>query len=157
MLSWTPDNTEPLLETDEEEVNINLSISVSDDFGDVIIQECIIDQPVEVFTATINGGNISLHADNLAGIYEIIHIQYLRNGIEEEVYDWNDLPEDAEDLISYRKEKGTPKIVTITVTAEGTDDTGLSPATETRTYELIINANYTGGKIKLQEEVNKRR
>lgn len=156
MLTWTPTNDTALLETDEEAVNISLSIDVTSAGGDAVITNYLFDQPGNTFDVTVNGDNITLTAANLAGLYEIIHIQYLLNGVVETCYDWNDIPNESDQIISYRKDPTSPRIFTLEITAEGTDET-LTLETETVSYELIITANYTGGKLALLAAIDKRR
>ncbi len=157
MVTWSPLSGTPLLEASEEEVNLSLSVSASTEGGDAVITSFTLDQPAEIFTGVISGSNLTLTAPNLIGLFEIIHIKYRLNNVIGVCYRWEDLPPEAEELISYRKTRASVRTFTLTVTGEGTDGIETTPTSSTTNYELIIRANYTAGRIALIAEVNKRR
>lgn len=153
MLTWLPDGSTPLIEASETETNLSANISVTSAEGGEVTLTYEIEDPLELFDIQVDGASLDLFAEHLVGFFPIIHIKYLQNKIYKQCTDWEDLPEDAEDVISFKRDASGIRTLNLTVNAE---DTTLGTV-ESMVYQIVVRADYTGSKNRLQSEVNKRR
>jgi hypothetical protein len=159
MLTWTPDNSAEWFTRSEADTSVSETITIASDDATVESVSYVLTPnqlPAQVvITATTSG--ITLTAPTLAGLFPIIVIKYLRNGLPGESLTFDDLPQDAEDVIEYRKESASPKRFVLAVTATESALSPTSSGTQTLEYEFFIEGNYTPGRDRLVEEVNARR
>lgn len=104
-----------------------------------------------VFTFTVSSSGVTLQADTLSGLFPIQFIEYLLNGELYRVFHWDDLPESAEEVITFRPSTETEKSFTLTVTASADGE----PIEQS--WTLVLTQDWTAGKNRLQEEVDARR
>ena len=96
-------------------------------------------------------------APHLEGLFPILEIKFLNAGVMGDVVDFDDVPDAAENLISYRKLISGPKRYDVTVTVVWEERDTNRRHTETRPFYFIIVPNYSPGRDRLVEEVNARR
>lgn len=106
---------------------------------------------VGILSISASSSGVTLQADTLGGLFPIQFIEYLMNGELYRVFHWDDLPESAEEVITFRPSTETEKSFTLTVTASADGE----PIEQS--WTLVITQDWTAGKERLQEEVNARR
>ncbi len=158
---WTPTTTDPLMIAQEDEVNIDATVTIhadSDVEGDTVTSitwSSTLTIPAQfVFTPSylLGVGTLLVHAPDFVDIFQIVDLQYLLDGVPGIVYHWADLPADAEDVTAFHPDPQNIKNFPLDVTAHYSIS---SP--ETKTYILRIFANYTLGKNLLVAAVDARR
>jgi hypothetical protein len=157
---WTPEPAEPLFEGLESEQNLSLAVSVAGDLEAIPPSTPKITHWVLSGSETLaskaqvtqTDSDLTLYFDNLDGALPILTIDYLFPTSSEvfSVTNWGDLPSIPIQLVNYRKDANSPKILTLSISA--TDDTGMS---ETVEYQIIVQGDYTPGKNALIEVLNR--
>lgn len=107
--------------------------------------------PAGILSISASSNGVALHADTLIGLFSIQFVEYLLNGELYRVFDWNDVPDLAEEIIIFRPSTEIERSFTLTVTASADGE----PIAQT--WTLVITQDWTAGKVRLQEEVNARR
>lgn len=100
---------------------------------------------------SVDGDTLAVSIDSFDSLFPVESIKYLLNGDLVECLAWGDLPEEAEQIISYRPSAVSQRTYSLTV--EATTDL----STETADYTITVTANYDTGKLLLVEAVNARR
>lgn len=106
---------------------------------------------VAVLDITADAGGVSVAADNLAGLFGIEFIDYLRNGGIARITRWDDLPASAEEIIEFRPSRLRSRTYQLLIAAELSDG-----SEELASYTIIIDQNWTAGRDRLKEEMNAR-
>ena len=142
----------------ETEVNIVYEIGISSDAGTIDAVDWVVapEPPQQVVVARTPDG-IGLSAVDLDGLFPIILIKYLRDGVTGQCLNFDGLPADAEEVLEYRKDPNTPRIYTLTLTVTETDALTAMTSTCTASYEFWIEADYSPGRDRLRGEVDARR
>lgn len=150
MITWTPDGALPLVEAQEDEVNVVATVTAESDADPV---ESLTWEAVPVFPAQFNVAvavdTLTLTIPDFVGFFPIQEIRYLRNGVEGSCTAWADLPVDAEDVIAYRPSAENMREHILSVTAE--------PDGVTQDFVIRVWANYSLGRDALSEAVDARR
>jgi hypothetical protein len=156
MLTWTPENSAPLFDYMETQANVSVTVTVETDdplllsvpviLGYTVTPNTLPDQ-VEI---AFSGKVLEFSAPDLIGMLPILSIKYLQAGSIHEVFDFDDIPDDADQVLEYSKDPNSPRIFDLAVTAS--DYSG----PETKHYELIVRGDYTPGRNRLILEVNER-
>ena len=156
---WSPDSSETLPALSEDDANVTLTFSVTDELDegstDPAIEysiESVNFTPITLssfFTQTISGNSVELFASSLAGSFPILNIRYRLNDIMYNINKWEDLPSEATHITEYSKDPGSPKSITISITASGSDGTSVS---NSWTYSLV--GNYSSGVDKFLYELS---
>lgn len=90
--------------------------------------------------------------DGLSDAFPLVDLEYQINRVEFHVKKWEDLPEEADEMINYEPDPSNQKDWTVTVTAHLSDGTS-----ETANFTLRLLQNYDPGKVALKEAVDARR
>ncbi len=104
-----------------------------------------------VVAASASGVAISA-PDGLAEAFPMIDLEYQINRAEFHITKWEDLPQEADEMIAYHPDPSSQRDWTITVTAELSDGTS-----ETGAFVLRLLQNFDPGKEALKEAVDARR
>jgi hypothetical protein len=169
MATWTPTGTLPPLS--EGDTNVNLTFSVVDDSTSASSSDgtdstststtvtytikTVDISPSTVssfFTKTISGNSATLFASSLSGAFPILNIRYMLNGAMYNTNSWDNVPSNASHITEYTKDPGSPKQITITINADGSDK---SKVTNSWTY--TFNGNYSLGIDKFLYELSIRK
>jgi len=157
MLTWTPENTAPLFDHLETATNISYTVTVATD--DIVIPARA--YGISGFTLTPNtlpdqveisfsGHTLEVSAPDLMGMLPILSIKYLQAGVIHEVFDFDDIPDEADQVLEYFKDPTSPRVFILAIT--GFDYSGVV----VKEYELIVRGDYTPGRNRLILEVNER-
>ncbi|MCS4503894.1 hypothetical protein NYO91_07360 [Arhodomonas aquaeolei] len=160
-VTWSPEPGElfTLPET-AEDVSYAITVEVEEEDAATGEPQVI---AVENYTGTItpeqtvmdiagSADALTVSADSLVGLFPIESIEYLLGGELGEVDDWGDLPAEAEEVIAFKPSTDTEYTFTLDVTAHLEDGT-----TESASYELVVQQDWTAGRDRLKAEVDARR
>ena len=95
---------------------------------------------------------VTVAAEALAGLFPIVFIDCLRHGKIERVYDWQALPEDADEVVAFCPSRERQREYQLTVTARLSDGEAVNAI-----YSLVILQDWTAGRDRLRREVDARR
>lgn len=152
---WEPENALPILDIEETQLNSSFSITVTTDSIEPEVLELTsykLTPTNPALLISFTGATLNGSLPDPSKLFPILEIKYLLNGVVGSCTSWDDLPSAAEDLISYKKDPGSPKTWTLEITGES-DLTGEF----SQNYEIVVKANYTGGCNLLVSNVNSRR
>ena len=90
--------------------------------------------------------------EGLSDAFPLIDLEYQIKRVEYHVKKWEDLPEEADEMINYEPDPSNQKDWTVTVTAHLSDGTSA-----TANFTLRLLQNYDPGKVALKEAVDARR
>ena len=100
-----------------------------------------------------SASGVTVSAPNgLSDAFPLVDLEYQIKRIEYHVKKWEDLPEEADEMINYQPDPSNQKDWTSQVTAHLSDGTS-----ETANFTLRLLQNYDPGKISLKEAVDARR
>lgn len=160
-VTWTPAPGE-LFRLPETETNVAYAVSVAVEEDDPITGEptpvavtgyqgaITPEQPV--LDAADTGGELTVSADELMGLFPIEALDYLLGGVLETAGSWDALPEAAEEIIAYKPSTDSERTYTLAVTAQLEDGTE-----EHAEYSLVILQDWSAGRDLLKEAVDARR
>lgn len=159
MLIWTPESGPPWFDRLETETDIVERIAIISDDATVLavtheISPATLPEQIEIVSDTTG---VTLTAPHLLGAFPIRIIRYRRHRVEGQCTDFDDLPQDAEEVFEYRKDPNSPRIYMLTVSATESPESLTGSGQEIRVYEFILRANYTPGRDRLKEAVDARR
>jgi hypothetical protein len=161
MTTWTPDPSDTLPSLSENDTNVKLTFSVSDDSDSgssssvTYTIKSINISPSRLssfFTQSISGNTATLFANSLSGSFPILNIRYMLDGKMYNINNWDDLPSNASHITEYSKDPGSPKQITITISADGSDK-----STVTNSWTYTLNGNYSSGIDKFLHELSIRK
>jgi hypothetical protein len=170
MATWTPTGTLPPLS--EGDTNVKLTFSVSDDTTSsssggtdststststavTYTIKSVDISPSSVssfFTKTLSGNTATLFASSLSGAFPILNIRYMLNGAMYNTNSWDNVPSNASHITEYTKDPGSPKQITITISADGSDKSNV-----TNSWIYTFNGNYSLGIDKFLYELSIRK
>lgn len=153
---WTPPPG-PLFALSELATDVTYAVTCSvvdetDPTLAVVGYRAIVTPEQSLLTVTAGASGVTVSADSLAGLFAIEFIDYLRDGQLARASSWEELPEDAEELVEFRPSREVSKVYLLTVTALLSDDTELVAE-----YTMTVFQDWTAGRNRLVEEVNARR
>jgi len=151
---WAPLPDMPLISAQEDERDVSASITVSveaPDAVEVLTWSASPELPSQT-VVSIAGASLSILFPHFGGVWPIHEIRYLRYGKVGVCAAWADLPDEAEDVIAYRKDASGMRTIMLSVTATLQDS-----SVETKIYRIDLYPNYTPGRDALQEAVDARR
>lgn len=90
--------------------------------------------------------------EGLSEAFPLVDLEYQINRVEYHVKKWEDLPQEADEMINYEPDPSNQKDWTVKVTAHLSDGTS-----ETANFTLRLLQNYDPGKVALKEAVDARR
>lgn len=90
--------------------------------------------------------------EGLSEAFPLVDLEYQINRVEYHITKWEDLPEEADEMINYQPDPSNQKDWSVTVTAFLSDGTS-----ETAVFTLRLLQNYDPGKVALKEAVDARR
>ena len=174
-LLWTPDWTaDPeLLHVQENEKNIYATVSVQAAVGDASdpsASPVVVLNPTRLFwslspagfppqvTVTVTGLTLAIAAPDFIGIFPMVRLKYLlpgepRDGLKYgTVTAWEDLPNpvDSLEIIEFVPHPIGIKTFYLTVWTDADPN-------DKAVYEIIVRADFTPGRDRLQREVDARR
>lgn len=158
-VTFLPETGVELLHADESDPGAVATVSAATDIPNeisAITWTVDPDFPAHVIVSAEiapGGGSAALTVNfpTFAGMIPILGIDYLLGGTIGTVTDWSAVPEEATQIISYRKQASQPIEYTLTLTVEDT----MGPASAT--YTIVVDPNYTGGRDSLIAAVDARR
>jgi hypothetical protein len=159
MAKWSPDSSDTLPQLSESDTNVKLTFSVSDD-SDSGSSVTYTIKTIDIspnglssfFTQSISDNTATLIANSLAGSFPILNIRYRLNDKMYNINNWDDLPINASHITEYSKDPNTPKQITITISADGSDK-----STVTNSWTYTLNGNYSSGIDKFLHELSIRK
>lgn len=95
---------------------------------------------------------LTVSADSLVGLFGIDGIEYLLGGELGQADAWDELPAEAEEIVSFKPSTEVERTYTLTVTAHLEDG-----SQESADYDMIIQQDWTAGRDRLVEAVDARR
>lgn len=90
--------------------------------------------------------------EGLSEAFPLVDLEYQINRVEYHVKKWEDLPEEADEMINYQPDPSNQKDWSVTVRALLSDGTS-----ESAVFTLRLLQNYDPGKVALKEAVDARR
>jgi hypothetical protein len=90
--------------------------------------------------------------EGLSEAFPLVDLEYQIKRVEYHVTKWEDLPEEADEMINYQPDPSNQKDWSVTVTALLSDGTS-----ESAVFTLRLLQNYDPGKVALKEAVDARR
>lgn len=153
---WTPPPG-PLFALSELATDVAYAVTCSvvdetDPTLAVVGYQAIVTPEQSLLTVTAGSSGVTVSADSLSGLFSIEFIDYLRGGQLARASSWEELPEDAEELVEFRPSREVSKVYLLTVTALLSDNTELVAE-----YTMTVFQDWTAGRNRLVEEVNARR
>lgn len=153
MITWTPDGTAPLVEANDDDTNIEVSVTAaSDDSGAPVTSlswSATPSFPEQFAVSTDDNNTLTLTIPDFVDVFQIQEIRYLLEGIEGVCTAWADLPVAAEDVVAFLPDPNDMFEFTLSVTAQ--------PSGASQAYVIWVWANYSLGRDALVEAVNARR
>lgn len=160
MIQWSiPPGPWWLRPESDRNVVETISVRIPPNHGEIVQVSHVMtadDLPDQVVVASDLTGT-TLTAPTLLGLFPILEIWFLRDGALGVAADFDDVPDEAENIISYRKLIGEPRRYDITVTVLWQERDNTQRQTESRAFYFIVVPDYTPGRDRLVEEVNARR
>lgn len=150
-MAFTPTDGAVLISATQSDVDVVATVQFAPLPPEVLdTLEWVTDLP-ENAVVSVDGDTLTVSIDSLEDLFPVESIQYLLAGELGECFTWGDLPEAAEQIISYRPSGVSLRTYSLLVEAV----TDLS--TEAAEYTITVTANYDTGKLLLVEAVNARR
>lgn len=159
---FSPLSGTTIIDTDEAQTNVSALVSISvltgDDITDVSwsVTPALPPQAVVETDIAVDGESATLTVTfpDFIGVVPIIAIDYLLNGVLGTVTSWNDVPEAAEQIISYEKSITGPMVHTLSVDVT---ETGSDPGITSASFTIRVEPNYDAGRDALIAAVDARR
>ena len=158
-LIWTPDTTDPLIISQEQETGIRAAITVTADEGQQPPKTLIWQMPdgapdnMRVYTA---GNQLTLEIDNWVGLFPIT-IDYMQDAdpvqVPGQVTKWSDLPAEQADVHAFKPSPQNVRHFRLIVQAYS----ATNQLIETAIYTITVYANYNLGRDALKAAVQQRK
>lgn len=110
-----------------------------------------INKQQSIISLTISAGGVLVSADTLSGLFGIEFVDYQQNRVVTRIYEWKDLPDDADEIVEFRPSSEQSRQYQLTVTADLSNGEQVSAS-----YAMIVSQDWTAGRDRLLREMNVR-